>query len=95
MEKKLRIRWQLMFYDIVIFLLVVALMISLYGARAETATELLITIVATLFCLLLCRVVGKVYSMIIRYGGVHVYMRLFATDIVALFFYFPLKYGCG
>ena len=95
MEKKLKIRWQLMFYDIVIYLCVVAFMISLYGTRMKSASELLITIAATLFCLLFCRVVGKVYSMIIRYGGVHVYMRLFATDSVALLFYFPLKYLCG
>lgn len=94
-EKKLKIRWQLMFYDIVIYLCVVAFMISLYGTRMKSTSELLITIAATLFCLLLCRVVGKVYSMIIRYGGVHVYMRLFATDITALLFYFPLKYLCG
>lgn len=95
MEKKLKIRWQLMFYDIVIYLCVVAFMISLYGTRMKSTSELLITIAATLFCLLLCRVVGKVYSMIIRYGGVHVYMRMFATDITALLFYFPLKYLCG
>lgn len=95
MEKKLKIRWQLMFYDIVIYLCVVAFMISTYGTRLETASELLVTIAATLFCLLFCRVVGKVYSMIIRYGGVHVYMRLFATDFVALLFYFPLKFLCG
>lgn len=95
MEKKLKIRWQLMFYDIVIYLCVVAFMISLYGTRMKSTSELLITIAATLFCLLLCRVVGKVYSMIIRYGGVHVYMRLFATDITALLFYFLLKYLCG
>lgn len=95
MEKKLKIRWQLMFYDIVIYLCVVAFIISLYGTRMKSTSELLITIAATLFCLLLCRVVGKVYSMIIRYGGVHVYMRLFATDITALLFYFPLKYLCG
>ena len=95
MEKKLKIRWQLMFYDIVIYLCVVAFMISLYGTRMKSASELLVTIAATLLCLLFCRVVGKVYSMIIRYGGVHVYMRLFATDSVALLFYFPLKYLCG
>lgn len=95
MKKKLKIRWQLMFYDIVIYLCVVAFIISLYGTRMKSTSELLITIAATLFCLLLCRVVGKVYSMLIRYGGVHVYMRLFATDITALLFYFPLKYLCG
>ena len=95
MEKKLKIRWQLMFYDIIVYLCAVAFMLSTYGTRIKTLSELLITIVATLLCLLFCRVVGKVYSMIIRYGGVHVYMRLFATDSVALLFYFPLKYLCG
>ena len=95
MEKKLRIRWQLMFYDIIVYLCAVAFMLSTYGTRIKTLSELLITIAATLLCLLFCRVVGKVYSMIIRYGGVHVYMRLFATDSVALLFYFPLKYLCG
>ena len=95
MEKKLRIRWQLMFYDIIVYLCAVAFMLSTYGTRIKTLSELLITIAATLVCLLFCRVVGKVYSMIIRYGGVHVYMRLFATDSVALLFYFPLKYLCG
>ncbi len=95
MEKKLKIRWQLMFYDIIVYLCAVAFMLSTYGTRIKTLSELLITIAATLLCLLFCRVVGKVYSMIIRYGGVHVYMRLFATDSVALLFYFPLKYLCG
>ena len=95
MEKKLKIRWQLMFYDSIVYLCAVAFMLSTYGTRIKTLSELLITIAATLLCLLFCRVVGKVYSMIIRYGGVHVYMRLFATDSVALLFYFPLKYLCG
>ena len=94
-ERKWKIRWQLMFYDIVIYLCVVAFMVRTYGTKANTVSEMLVLVAVTLFCLLLCRVLGGVYNMIIRYGGVHVYMRLFATDSVALLFYFPLKYLCG
>lgn len=91
----MKIRWQLMFYDIVIYLAVVAFMISTYGSKSKTVGDFCLTVVASLSCLLLCRVVGRVYSMIIRFGGVHVYMRLFATDFVALLFYFPWKYVLG
>lgn len=90
---KLRIRWQLMFYDVLLFLVVVAFIFTTYGMAGATTQEFVVSIVAALFSLLLCRTVGKVYSMIIRYGGVHVYMRLFATDLVALLCYYPVKYG--
>ena len=90
---KLRIRWQLMFYDVLLFLVVIAFIFTTYGMAGATTEEFVVSIVAALFSLLLCRTVGKVYSMIIRYGGVHVYMRLFATDLVALLFYYPVKYG--
>lgn len=93
--KKLKIRWLLMAYDIAVFLLVVAFMVSAYGVHAEDVVEFWETVFATLLCLLFCRVMGNVYQMVIRYGGVGVYMRLFATDLTALLFYFPLKYVCG
>ena len=93
--KRIKIRWLLMAYDSVIFLLVVAFMVSSYGTNAKTVTQFVATIVASLICLLFCRIVGNVYHMVIRYGGVGVYMRLFATDLVALLFYFPLKHICG
>ena len=90
---KIKIRWQLMFYDVVIYLLVIAFIFTTYGMAGATTQEFVVSLVAALLSLLLCRTVGKVYSMIIRYGGVHVYMRLFATDLVALLFYYPVKYG--
>ena len=90
---KLRIRWQLMFYDAVIYFAVIVFIVSAYGQEASTLSESLVAILMTLLCLLVCRTVGGVYSMIIRYGGVHVYMRLFATDLVALLCYYPVKYG--
>ena len=90
---KIKIRWQLMFYDVLLFLVVVAFIFTTYGMAGATTQEFVVSILAALASLLLCRTVGKVYSMIIRYGGVHVYMRLFATDLVALLFYYPVKYG--
>ena len=90
---KIKIRWQLMFYDVLLFLVVVAFIFTTYGMAGATTQEFVVSIVAALLSLLLCRTVGRVYSMIIRYGGVHVYMRLFATDLVALLFYYPVKYG--
>ena len=90
---KLRIRWQLMFYDVLLFLLVIAFIFTTYGMAGATTQEFVVSLGVALVSLLLCRIVGRVYSMIIRYGGVHVYMRLFATDLVALLFYYPVKYG--
>lgn len=87
------IRWQLMFYDVVIYITVIAFIITAYGLSGSSFEEFIIGVAVALLCLLCCRVLGKVYSMIIRYGGVHVYMRLFATDLTALLFYFPIKYG--
>lgn len=94
-SKKFKIRWLLMAYDIAIFLLVVFFMVSAYGFHSEDITVFVETVIATLACLLFCRIMGNVYHMVIRYGGVGVYMRIFATDLAALLFYFPLKYVCG
>ena len=94
-SKKLKIRWLLLAYDIAIFLLVVFFMVSAYGVHSEDITEFVQTVIGTLACLLFCRIMGNVYHMVIRYGGVGVYMRIFATDLAALLFYFPLKYVCG
>ena len=90
---KLRIRWQLMLYDIMIYAIVLTFILTTYGLAGSTKEETFLGAFSALLALLICRTIGKVYSMIIRYGGVHVYMRLFATDIIALFFYFPIKYG--
>ena len=89
----MRIRWQLMFYDVLLFLLVIAFIFTTYGMAGATTQEFVVSLGVALVSLLLCRIVGRVYSMIIRYGGVHVYMRLFATDLVALLCYYPVKYG--
>lgn len=51
-------------------------MVSAYGIHSEDITEFVETVIATIACLLFCRIMGNVYHMVIRYGGVGVYMRL-------------------
>ena len=75
-DGKIRIRWQLMFYDVVIYAVVITFVVTTYGLQGSTTNEFVLGCISSLLCLLLCRTIGKVYSMIIRYGGVHVYMRL-------------------
>ena len=95
MPRKFNIRWQLMFYDVVVYVIVIAFIVTTYGLAGSSKHEFVLGSVAALSALLICRTIGKVYSMIIRYGGVHVYMRLFATDLFVILCYFPLKYGLG
>ena len=56
-----------MFYDVLLFLVVVAFIFTTYGMAGATTQEFVVSLVAALVSLLLCRTVGKVYSMIIRY----------------------------
>lgn len=94
-DGKFKIRWQLMFYDIIVYLVVIGFIYTTYGLARSTLSEFICFSGLSLLCILICRTIGKVYSMIIRYGGVHVYMRLFATDLISILFYFPLKFGLG
>ena len=94
-DGKFKIRWQLMFYDIIVYLVVIGFIYTTYGLAGSTFREFACFSGLSLLCILFCRTIGRVYSMIIRYGGVHVYMRLFATDLIAILFYFPLKFGLG
>lgn len=94
-DGKFKIRWQLMFYDIIVYLVVIGFIYTTYGLAGSTSREFAYFSGLSLLCILFCRTIGRVYSMIIRYGGVHVYMRLFATDLIAILFYFPLKFGLG
>lgn len=59
---KMKIRWQLMFYDAVIYFAVIVFIVSAYGQEASSTSDSLIAVLATLACLLLCRTVGGVYD---------------------------------
>ncbi len=81
-----KIRWMLVFYDILTFAFVSAFLLVVVHVGFEdiTYTELIIQSVSALACVLTCRLLGKIYRQIWRYGGIQCYMRLIVTDFVSI-----------
>ena len=77
-KKKINIRWKLILYDLVVFAVVDWLIYIVYDPvgmdvfRRHT--------ILSLMCIILCRLIGSIYSQIWRYGGIQCYMRLLITD---------------
>lgn len=83
---KLHIRWALVGYDILVFLFVFCYMMAMYGNRtvAEDMLGHLVPYTLSLACVLVSRICFGVYGMILRYGGVQCYLRLFVSDLIAI-----------
>lgn len=83
---KVKIRWALVFYDLLMLLFVYFVTKLLWWDKQFIDFSkdfiLYLYIGSILF---LCRYIGDVYKVILRYGGVGCYIRLFVVDIVALF----------
>ena len=85
-------RWQLLFYDIgVIGLAYVFIFGVLGGARDLSIQCSLFNFVTFIICIFTSRLIGKVYSQILRYGGIQVYIRLIVFDAIGFVFYFILS----
>ncbi len=82
--KNLNIRWQLVFYDIIIFLMVDFLLLFLYR-NSETVSiyDVLIQSALSFVCIFTARFIGKIYQQIWRYGGIQCYIRLLCVDACA------------
>ena len=84
-DNLLNIRWMLVVYDLIIFILADVLLFKLYDPLATNIV--LDNAFLALACLMVCRIVGKVYKQVWRYGGIQCYIRLLVTDGVAFFLY--------
>ena len=82
---KLRInKWQLMVYDLAVFVIVTIFLLVIYSGDYPLPTvSILIQTALALVSVFGCRVVGGVYRQIWRYGGIQCYIRLLVTDFVA------------
>lgn len=79
--KKYNVRWQLVIYDIVIFLFVEFLLLFLYQSNEPLSTSgIIIQIFLSLICVFTARIVGSIYQQIWRYGGIQCYIRLLFVD---------------
>ena len=79
--KKYNIRWQLVIYDIVIFLFVEFLLLFLYQSNERLSVNgVIVQIVLSMICIFAARFIGSIYRQIWRYGGVQCYIRLLVVD---------------
>ena len=93
-EKKYIVRWQLVGYDLLMFIGVCAFVGYIYGpmTRASYLMSTLYTALAFV-SVLIFRFWLKCYQIIIRYGGVGVYLRLILADCLGIMCYVPLKFA--
>ncbi len=86
------IRWKLFFYDVIVFAVTSVFLLVLYeGPVKLTQRGKLQQMLLAFVCVFACRLVGKIYGQIWRYGGIQCYMRLVCTDCVAFLIYVILE----
>ena len=79
--KKSNMRWQLMFYDILILLVVDLLLLVFYRSDDGLSWQGILTHGAITFvCVFAARIGGNIYRQIWRYGGIQCYIRLLVVD---------------
>ena len=83
-QKNRNIRWLLVLYDCVLYLLACVLMFVLHPSTNTVYTLQIILAQSLLgfLCIFGMRAVFSVYGQIWRYGGVSSFIRLFAADIL-------------
>ena len=86
------IKWTLIIYDIGVIGLSYILVFGLLGGARDISVQTSLFNFATyIICIFVSRFLGKVYSQILRYGGIQVYIRLIFFDAVGFFFYFIIS----
>jgi len=91
-KKKLKMGWQLLAYDAVVFSAVEILLLLMYRGNEVITTQGRVTqVLLTAACLFTCRIIGRIYRQIWRYGGIQCYIRLLMTDGAAFLLNFLLE----
>ena len=85
---KIKVRWQLVAYDMIIFVVVSVLLLVLYkGNEMLSAQGIAEQMVLCALCVFPIRILGGVYRQIWRYGGIQCYIRLLLVDAFAAIIY--------
>ena len=92
-----KVKWLLIFYDILVMALAyVFVFVLLDGSQVNedqtlTLECILFNFATYLICIFASRFLGKVYSQILRYGGIQVYVRLMIFDAIGFAAYFIIS----
>ena len=86
------IRCMLIGYDLIMYAVVVAILLLLYGGIDKLSTiGILQQVCLSVLCIFVARLIGKVYGQVWRYGGIQCYIRLLFTDSIAFVAYLCLE----
>lgn len=86
------IRWMLIGYDLIMYAVVVAILLLLYGGIDKLSTiGILQQVCLSVLCIFVAHLIGKVYGQVWRYGGIQCYIRLLFTDSIAFVAYLCLE----
>ena len=92
----LPIRWMLILYDVLIYVIVVVFSLIIYhpsnGRPAIEPIQALWHFLIGAGCVIIVRFFLRVYGQIWRYGGVQSYIRLMIADTIALFPYWIIQH---
>lgn len=82
--KKSNTRWPLVVYDVIVYIIASILLLWIYGGNGNltNAGSLQLSVLGFV-CIFICRLIGKIYGQIWRYGGIQGYIRLIFSDAVA------------
>ncbi len=86
--RKFNLKWQLIIYDVLVFLVVDFILLWLYKnmvPESISIENMFYEAAISLGCIFLVRIAGRVYQQIWRYGGIQCYLRLLFFDTCALF----------
>ena len=81
-QKKLNIRWMLVFFDVIVFA-ACAFILYFTGGKTDMAEFPYYAAPAFLLLLMIFRFIFRIYSQIWRYGGISAYIKLVMADTFA------------
>lgn len=90
--RKYTIRWMLVIYDIICFLIVDLFFLLMYGGFGRLdLPDLLIQSALALSCIIIARFASNIYIQIWRYGGIQSYIRLMMSDGIGCLLYISIE----
>lgn len=93
MKRIFNIKWTLVLYDMILFLVVDVGLFAIYHKFLQVGwRDVIINSALAILSIFACRFFGNIYGQIWRYGGIQCYIKLAITDSVAFVLYLALEY---
>lgn len=93
MKRTFNIKWTLVLYDMILFLVVDIGLFAIYHKFLQVGwRDVIINSALAILSIFACRFFGNIYGQIWRYGGIQCYIKLAITDSVAFVLYLALEY---